>query len=76
MTLLISFVAPTRYTGYRQDQKIAGYSGAQEGFMSLLCFAECVLLGSFAAILGAHRSEILDKSDDPNADYQPPYVQS
>lgn len=29
--------------------------------MSLLCLVQSVLLGSFAAILGAHRSEILDK---------------
>jgi hypothetical protein len=63
--------------GYRKDQMYDGYSGAQEGFMSLLCFAECALLGSFAAILGAHRSEILEKADDPNGeDYQTPYVQS
>jgi hypothetical protein len=66
-----------RYTGYRTDQMNDGYSGAQEGFMSLLCFMECALLGSFAAILGAHRSEILEKGEDPNEeDYQTPYVQS
>lgn len=42
--------------------------------MSLLCLLQSILLGSFAAILGAHRSEILDKpsayedmSDFPNA---------
>ena len=29
--------------------------------MSLLCLVQSILLGSFAAILGAHRSEILDK---------------
>jgi hypothetical protein len=66
-----------RYTGYRKDQMMEGYSGAQEGFMSLLCFMECALLGSFAAILGVHRSEILEKGDDPDGeDYQTPYVQS
>lgn len=34
--------------------------------MSLFSLVECVLLGSFAAILGAHRSEILDKTYDQN----------
>ena len=29
--------------------------------MSLLCLVQSILLASFAAILGAHRSEILDK---------------
>ena len=31
-------------------------------FLSLL---QCLLLGSFAAILGAHRSQILDKNGNP-----------
>ena len=51
--------------------------------MSLLCFAQCVLLGSFAVILGAHRAEIIEKqggvdmvgSADASEDYAAPYVQ-
>lgn len=30
--------------------------------MSILCLVQCILLGSFAAILGAHRSDIMEKS--------------
>lgn len=45
--------------------------------MSLLCFIECVLLGSFAAILGAHRSDLMDKNDPITpGEYSTPYVQS
>mmetsp|Transcript_9494 Transcript_9494/g.22371 ORF Transcript_9494/g.22371 Transcript_9494/m.22371 type:complete len:168 (-) Transcript_9494:41-544(-) len=65
------------YTGYKYDEGKDGFSGAQEGFMSLLCLVECILLGSFAAILGAHRSDLMDKND-PNTpeEYNTPYVQS
>ena len=54
--------------------------------MSLFCLIQCILLGSFAAILGAHRSEILDKpgreginiaqSNELSEAYEPPYQQS
>jgi hypothetical protein len=36
-------------------------SAKQESLMAFCSIAQCILLGSFAAILGAHRSEILDK---------------
>jgi hypothetical protein len=59
-------------------------SAKQESIMSLLCFLQCILLGSFAMILGAHRSEIIEKQGGvdaaPSADmsdtYEPPYTQS
>eukprot|EP00980_Cylindrotheca_fusiformis_P022870 scaffold9857_cov127-Cylindrotheca_fusiformis.AAC.16 len=66
----------TSYAGYKKDLRMEGYSGAQEGFMSLLCLMECALLASFAAILGAHRSEIMDKNPSDREDYQTPYVAS
>ena len=50
-----------RYIGYGKDQSAQGKSFKGETVMSLLCLIQSVLLGSFAAILGAHRSEILDK---------------
>lgn len=36
-------------------------SPKQESLMALFALAQSVLLGSFAAILAAHRSEILDQ---------------
>jgi hypothetical protein len=56
----------------------------QETFMSIMCMIQCLLLGSFAAILGAHRSDIIDKdgevdvigSTDMSDTYEPPYTQS
>lgn len=52
--------------------------------MSVFCLIQCILLGSFAAILGAHRSEILDKGEsveaatsaDMSDTYEPPYSQT
>jgi hypothetical protein len=59
---------------------LSGQSSKQEVLMSLLCVLQSVLLGSFAAILGAHRSEILEKpgdvdmatSNDNSDTYTPP----
>ena len=50
-----------RYIGYGKDQSLQGRSYKGETVMSMLCLIQSILLGSFAAILGAHRSEILDK---------------
>lgn len=53
------------------DQLPAG----QETLMALLCFFQFALLGTFAAILAAHRSDIIDKdSMDDNATYETPYT--
>jgi hypothetical protein len=49
--------------------------------MAIVCLFQSVLLGTFAAILGAHRSEILEKQEE-NASrlvddtYQTPYERS
>jgi len=45
--------------------------------MSILCLIQCILLGSFAAILGAHRSDMIDKNTGEEASeggsaYEPP----
>ena len=52
----------SRYAGYKFDQdKGADSSGVEEFWMSLFSLIQALLLGSFAAILAAHRSEILEK---------------
>ena len=52
----------TRYLGYKADQdKTPDGSGVEEVWMSLFSFIQAILLGSFAAILAAHRSEIVEK---------------
>jgi hypothetical protein len=52
------------YLGYRKDQKIDGLPVFTETVMAFFCLCQCVLLGTFAAILGAHRSEILEKHEE------------
>lgn len=64
------------YIGYGKDQQVASLSAKEEGLMSVLALCQSILLGSFAAILAAHRSEILDKpqeqQQDDNSSYAPP----
>mmetsp|Transcript_21864 Transcript_21864/g.49729 ORF Transcript_21864/g.49729 Transcript_21864/m.49729 type:complete len:130 (-) Transcript_21864:360-749(-) len=50
------------YSGYSGDRVNSSQSGQEESVMAMFCFIQAVLLGSFAAILGAHRSEILDRT--------------
>jgi hypothetical protein len=52
---------PYRYIGYGKDQLDAGMSAKEESLMAFFALVQSILLGSFAAILAAHRSEILDK---------------
>jgi hypothetical protein len=51
-----------RYAGYGKEQRHYSMSAKKESLMSFFSLVQSVLLGSFAAILGAHRSEILDKN--------------
>eukprot|EP00545_Synedropsis_sp_CCMP1620_P012398 CAMPEP_0119003784 /NCGR_PEP_ID=MMETSP1176-20130426/762_1 /TAXON_ID=265551 /ORGANISM="Synedropsis recta cf, Strain CCMP1620" /LENGTH=169 /DNA_ID=CAMNT_0006955411 /DNA_START=115 /DNA_END=624 /DNA_ORIENTATION=+ len=64
------------YCGYGRDQKLLKMSAKEESLMAFFCLIQCILLGSFAAILGAHRSEILDKSSSSRPEspyaYEPP----
>jgi uncharacterized membrane-anchored protein len=57
------------YAGYGKDQQLAGESAKEEALMAIMAGIQAILLGSFAAILAAHRSEILDKQGD-NAEHQ------
>lgn len=52
------------YLGYRKDQKNDNLPVVTETIMAFFCLMQCVLLGTFAAILGAHRSEILEKHEE------------
>ena len=54
----------TRYLGYRKDQKNDELPVVTETIMAFFCLMQCILLGTFAAILGAHRSEILEKQEE------------
>lgn len=49
------------FIGYGKDQQENNLSAKEEVFMSFCSLVQAILLGSFAAILAAHRSEILDK---------------
>jgi hypothetical protein len=49
------------YIGYGKDQIDEGMSAKEESLMAFFALVQSILLGSFAAILAAHRSEILDK---------------
>jgi len=67
--------------GYRKDNRIDNLPAGEELFMSMISFVQFILLGTFAAILSAHRSDILDKpgNGDTNAStgtgsYEAPYA--
>lgn len=50
------------FVSYAKDQRGRRQPFREETMMSFCAFVQCVLLASFAAILFAHRSEILDKA--------------
>lgn len=50
------------YIGYAKEQKQKQQSAKEESLMAICALIQSVLLGSFAAILAAHRSEILDQN--------------
>ena len=50
-----------RYLSYVKDQRAARASTKMDSLMAVFALIQSVLLGSFAAILAAHRSEILDQ---------------
>ena len=66
------------YIGYGKDQKNDGLPIITETAMAFFAIIQCVLLGTFAAILGAHRSEILDKpAETANAEFgSTPYTRT
>jgi hypothetical protein len=49
------------FVGYGRDQAYMRMGSREESLMAFMSLLQSLLLGSFAAILAAHRSEILDK---------------
>jgi hypothetical protein len=58
--LLLSLI----YAGYAMDRRYLGMNGAEDAFQSFVCFSQAVLLGSFAFLLTAHRTEIMDRNSN------------
>lgn len=49
------------YISFGRDQAQASESFKEESWIGMVSLIQSILLGSFAGILAAHRSEILDK---------------
>jgi len=54
------------YIGIIQERMFNRYSSGQEVLQATFSLVESILLGLFAVILAAHRSEILETNDDNN----------
>jgi len=50
------------FQGYALDQQMEVQSNHEEHIMSTFCIIQSVLLATFASILGAHRSDVVDQS--------------
>lgn len=60
--LLLQCRKYSRYAGYHKDEDLEqGQNKVQEVWLAFFALTESILLASFAAILAAHRSEILEK---------------
>mmetsp|Transcript_10193 Transcript_10193/g.24508 ORF Transcript_10193/g.24508 Transcript_10193/m.24508 type:complete len:177 (-) Transcript_10193:726-1256(-) len=71
------------YLGYMKDQKNEQLPVLTETIMAFFCLLQSLLLGTFAAMLGAHRSEILEKHEETASrivngedPYEAPYTRS
>lgn len=78
-TFMYTLLLYCSYCGYAKDRSLESVGFQEEFIMSILCLVQCILLGSFAAILGAHRSDIMEKSTDGDSTegesaYEPPRV--
>lgn len=56
------FLLSLIFGGYSVDRRKSGMNGAEDAFQSFVCFSQAILLGSFAFLLTAHRTEIMDRS--------------
>lgn len=56
------------YLVYGEDQSTGGESKVAESVLAALSLIQSLLLGSFATILAAHRSEVIDGSNMNDAD--------
>ena len=55
------------YFGYGTDRITSGLNANEENIMATLSACQAILLASFAAILSAYRSEIVDKTDSTSS---------
>ena len=46
------------------DRRLLKMSGAEDQIQSVVSFSQSVLLGSFALLLTAHRTEIMDRNSE------------
>jgi len=50
------------YYGYVIERQSKNQNAFEDGLQACICLIQSILLGSFALMLGAHRSEILSRS--------------
>jgi len=60
------FLLSLIYGGYAKDRQNSSMSGAEDMIQSIVSFSQAVLLGSFALLLTAHRTEIMDRNSTIN----------
>ena len=72
-----------RFKSYAKERTGKGGANKGEHVQSFFCLIQCILLGSFAIVLGAHRDDIIldSKSDQQNSknkgdSYDPPSILS
>lgn len=58
------FLLALIYGGYAVDRRKLGMSGAEDTIQSLTSMGQAILLGSFAMLLTAHRTEIMDRNSN------------
>ncbi len=69
-----------RYGGFAIERENKGGTAFEDKVESFINLLHSILLGSFAMMLGAHRSEILERGsslqneDDNEAEYNPPTI--
>jgi len=56
------FLLSLIYGGYSKDRQNNGMSGAEDSIQCIVSFSQAVLLGSFALLLTAHRTVIMDRN--------------
>lgn len=61
------FVMFLIFLGFAREQRESALPSAQESVESILCLTQAILLASFAVILSAHQSDILDKKSENNS---------
>jgi hypothetical protein len=62
------FLLSLVYAGYVADRNLSGLSTGQDVLQSCVSMIQSFLLGSFALLLTAHRSEIIEKGSVNDVD--------